>query len=183
MSSRARLFAQQYQAFLPDEVRVEGTSEEILTSLLGAVSQTPHKLYLLIDEYDNFVNEVMARDVETYHALFDRDGPYKLLFKSVKAATEGQGLERVFVTGVSPVALNDLTSGFNNATDVSRKRPLASLCGFSEAELRDLLTPIAVERRLSSEEVERLLGMMRAWYNGYRFHERAGSRDCWTAFP
>ncbi len=111
----------------------------------------------------------MAKDVETYRALFDLAGPYKQLFKSVKNATEGQGLERVFVTGVSPVALNDLTSGFNTAEDVSLKPELAALCGFRETELRSLLESIAEERELEPEAVDEALGTMRTWYNGYRF--------------
>ena len=131
-----------------------GSPAAMLTSLLSVVSQTPYKLYLLIDEYDNFVNEVMVRDVTTYKALFEADGPYKQLMKSVKAATEGQGLERVFVTGVSPVALNDLTSGFNNAKDVSLEPELAGLCGFREREIRDVLALVAKERELSGAAVE-----------------------------
>jgi len=174
VASRASVFASDYRDHLADPIRTEGSAETILDSLLAAVRQTPYKLYLLIDEYDNFVNEIMVRDVETYKALFEADGPMKELFKAVKNATEGLGLERVFVTGVSPVALNDLTSGFNVATDVSLNRSLAGLCGFYETELRDLLAPVAAERRLPDEEVERLLGVMRAWYNGYRFNERAG---------
>ena len=169
-----KAFALGYRDHLGYPVETEGSPAAMLTSLLGVISQTPYRLYLLIDEYDNFVNEVMVRDAETYHALFGKDGPYKQLFKSVKAATEGQGLERVFVTGVSPVALNDLTSGFNTATDVSLKKSLAGLCGFYEQDLRDLLAPVATERQFSPEEVERFVGVMRAWYNGYRFHERAG---------
>ncbi|MCP4119378.1 MAG: AAA family ATPase, partial [Desulfobacteraceae bacterium] len=152
----------------------DGGPQSILISLLSVIRKTPYKLYLLIDEYDNFVNEVMVRDTSTYKALFEADGPYKELMKAVKNATEGLGLERVFVTGVSPVALNDLTSGFNTATDVSLKKSLAGLCGFYESELRELLAPIAEQRRLPPEEVERLVDVMRAWYNGYRFSERAG---------
>jgi hypothetical protein len=171
---QAKLFARQYRSVLPDTIETDGPPASILTSLLGVVSETPYKLYLLIDEYDNFVNEVMVRDAGTYHALFGGEGPYKQLFKSVKAATEGQGLERVFVTGVSPVALNDLTSGFNIATDVSLVPELASLCGFGETELRELLGSVAEERRLPPEEVDRDLEVMRIWYNGYRFSERAG---------
>jgi hypothetical protein len=167
-----KVFVLSYRDHLAYPVETGGSTAAMLTSLLGVVSQTPYKLYLLIDEYDNFVNEVMVRDAETYHALFGKDGPYKQLFKSVKAATEGQGLERVFVTGVSPVALNDLTSGFNIATDVSLEPSLAGLCGFDERELRDLVAPIAQEeRRLAAGEVDRLLDVMRVWYNGYRFSE------------
>lgn len=103
---QAKLFGRQYRSILPDAIEAEGPPASILTSLLGVVSETPYKLYLLIDEYDNFVNDVMVRDAGTYQALFGKDGPYRQLFKSVKAATEGQGLERVFVTGVSPVSLS-----------------------------------------------------------------------------
>ncbi len=115
----------------------------------------------------------MVRDVETYKALFEADGPFKELFKAVKNATEGLGLERVFVTGVSPVALNDLTSGFNIATDVSLEPELAALCGFRDLEIRDVLALVARERGLSDEAVEEATGVMRTWYNGYRFSEDA----------
>ncbi|MCP5019013.1 MAG: AAA family ATPase, partial [Ketobacter sp.] len=78
----------------------------------------------------------------------------------------------VFVTGVSPLALNDLTSGFNTATDVSLEPELAGLCGFYKTELRDLLELIAEERGMSEEDVERFVDVMRVWYNGYRFSPR-----------
>jgi Predicted AAA-ATPase len=118
---------------------------------------------LLIDEYDNFVNEVMARDVDAYRALVRADGPFKLLFKSVKSAMEGKGLERVFITGVSPVALNDLTSGFNIAKNVSLVPELAGLCGFLEPEIRSLL------EQISAADVHGAITTMRTWYNGYCF--------------
>ncbi|MCP4657693.1 MAG: AAA family ATPase [bacterium] len=171
VTSQAKTFATRYQGHLPGPVEVEGGSAAVLDSILRIVEQTPYKLYLLIDEYDNFVNEVMVQDIRTYHALFAKAGPYKQLFKSVKSATEGQGLERVFVTGVSPVALNDLTSGFNNSEDVSLEPALGSLCGFRDKEISDLLEPIAAERSLSPEAVDEAAGIMRTWYNGYRFTE------------
>ncbi|HEX9731081.1 MAG TPA: AAA family ATPase, partial [Thermoanaerobaculia bacterium] len=173
VSTRAKTFAAQYAEHLPGSVEVDGSSAAVLASLLRVVEQTPYKLYLLIDEYDNFVNELMTTDLLTYRALFDAGGPFKELMKSVKEATEGRGLERVFVTGVSPLALNDLTSGFNNAEDVSLKAPLAGLCGFNEEELRGLLRQIAEERKLSHAEVDALIDTMRVWYNGYRFSEDA----------
>ncbi len=170
--SRAKTFALDYRDHLPSPVETDGSPETVLDSLLGVVRQTPYKLYLLIDEYDNFVNEVMAADVQTYRALFDAGGPFKELMKTVKDSTEGLGLERVFVTGVSPVALNDLTSGFNTADDVSLEPSLAGLCGFDEGDLRDLLALIAEERSLPSDAIERTVDMMRVWYNGYRFSPR-----------
>ena len=169
VSSQAKVFAREYGTTLPATIEAEGSSAAILRSILSAVSETPYKLCLLIDEYDNFVNEVMATDVDTYRALFAGAGPYKQLFKAVKNATEGQGLERVFVTGVSPVALNDLTSGFNNAEDVSLVPELAALCGFREQEIAALLEDVASERGLSAAAVEEALAAMRTWYNGHRF--------------
>ncbi len=169
VASRAKTFASRYEGVLPGRVETDGSPTEVLDGLLRAVDKTPYPLYLLIDEYDNFVNEVMAQDVETYHALFGKDGPYKQLFKAVKDALEGEGMERVFVTGVSPVALNDLTSGFNNAKDISLEPDLAALCGFREEEIRRLVELVAGERGLSSAAVEAALDTMRTWYNGYRF--------------
>ncbi len=174
--TRAEAFVSDYREHLEAPIDTDGDASTILDRLLTAVRRTPYKLYLLIDEYDNFVNEVMVKDVATYKALFEADGPYKELMKAVKNATEGLGLERVFVTGVSPVALNDLTSGFNTATDVSLEPELASLCGFYDSELRHLLEQVAEERQTSREEVERHLDVMRVWYNGYRFSPRGPGR-------
>ncbi len=173
VSSQAKVFARQYKEILPEPIEADGTPEEVLDSLLSIVSETPYKLYLLIDEYDNFVNEAMVEDVKTYHALFGKDGPYKQLFKAVKRATEGFGMEKVFVTGVSPVALNDLTSGFNNAEDVTHESDLAFLCGFRDKEIQDLLERIAADRELEPGAVAHAARTMRTWYNGYRFTKAA----------
>lgn len=167
---RAADFSSQYAAILPRPVEVEGNASAILHRLLSVVRQTPYRVYLFIDEYDNFVNEVMAHDLATYRQLFIEAGPFKLLFKSVKNALEGQGVERVFTTGISPVALNDLTSGFNNAKNVSLKSSLSSLCGFDSDEVRELTRLIAAERELSLG-VDEAVELMRTWYNGYCFSE------------
>ncbi|HEX3527987.1 MAG TPA: AAA family ATPase [Thermoanaerobaculia bacterium] len=177
VSSRAKVFISDYEGRLPAAVETEGSAAAVLASLLSVVRRTPYRLYLLIDEYDNFVNEVMARDVATYRALVHADGPFKLLFKAVKNATEGEGLERVFITGVSPVALNDLTSGFNIAKHISLEPDLAGLCGFGESEIRGLLELISTERGLTSEAAEDAVATMRTWYNGYRFTRSPSRAD------
>lgn len=173
ISTQAKAFISDYEDHLVARgaliAGIDGNPDEILSGLLSTLRKSPYKLYLLIDEYDNFVNEVMAQDVETYHALFDNDGPFKELFKRVKSATEGEGLERVFITGVAPVALNDLTSGFNIAKDVSHEPTLATLCGFRVEEIDDLLHRIAEDRGLTDQTVDHARSTMRTWYNGYRF--------------
>ncbi len=161
-------FLLSYESHLTGPVKIEADATGTLRHVLTRIRQTPYRLCLLIDEYDNFVNEIMVEDASTYWALFEKDGPFKELFKSVKSGTEGQGLDRVFVTGVSPVALNDLTSGFNNSLDVSHEPELATLCGFREEEIRAVIERIAEDRRLSATP-EELVAVMRTWYNGYRF--------------
>ncbi len=169
VNSQIQDFLTAHSQHLSASFDIEPEGVDTFRHLLTAIRETPYKLYLLIDEYDNFVNEVMVRDPTVYHDLITTGGPFKELFKSIKSAMRGQGLERVFVTGVSPIALNDLTSGFNNAKNVSLEPELGALCGFREKEIRRILGLIAAESNLSAEEVERSVDTMRTWYNGYRF--------------
>ncbi len=141
-------------------------------SLLAAVSRTPHRLYLLIDEYDNFANEVLAsrdRSEARYNALVGGEGAIKTVFKAVKAAAEGGGLDRVFITGVSPVVMADITSGYNVLEDISLEPELADLCGFRENEIAAVLQQIVHHCGLPAEQATDALAMMRTFYNGYRF--------------
>nr|VFK64229.1 MAG: Predicted AAA-ATPase [Candidatus Kentron sp. TUN] len=91
-------------------------------SLLNAGQQTGHPLYLLIDEYDNFANELMmghrSWEESRYQALLSGESIMKALFKTIKMAASGEGLSRVFITGVSPVAMSDLTSAYNVAENM-----------------------------------------------------------------
>ena len=161
-------FLTDYRDHLDTPVRVEKSAVRTFGNLLTAVRQTPYKLYLLIDEYDNFANELLIGDEITYRRLIGADGPFKRLMKQVKAATEGRGVERLFLTGVTPLVLSDLTSGLNIAENVSLVPALGALCGFTEEEIRGLLEKIAVERD-GDLSVDAAQDMLRTWYNGYRF--------------
>nr|VFJ42279.1 MAG: Predicted AAA-ATPase [Candidatus Kentron sp. FW] len=145
-------------------------------SLLNAIQQTGHPLYLLIDEYDNFANELMIRhrpaEESRYQALLSGEGVMKALFKSVKSAASGQGLKRVFITGVSPVAMSDLTSSYNVAKNIYLREHFNALCGFREAEISDALSAIGKECNLTESQTGEALAMMRTFYNGYRFSRR-----------
>jgi hypothetical protein len=141
-------------------------------SLTSAISQTPHKLYLLVDEYDNFANEVMIsplRGTDRYQRLVENEGTIKTFFKAVKAGAEGRGVDRVFLTGISPVVLSDMTSGYNVAEDLSQRPRFHDLCGFTETELRVALDAVAVAHDLDAGQVDTALTLMRDFYNGYRF--------------
>ncbi|MGI9211277.1 MAG: AAA family ATPase, partial [Methylococcaceae bacterium] len=108
-----RDFSIVYESFLTVPVEINRDNAiSSLRSVLTAVQKVGHKLYLFIDEYDNFANEILMARQDQYEALMYGDGLFRTLFKAVKAAA-GQGLDRVFITGVSPVAMSDITSGYN----------------------------------------------------------------------
>ncbi|CAK0772712.1 AAA-ATPase-like protein [Gammaproteobacteria bacterium] len=144
-----------------------------LSSLLTIVSQQSHKLYLLIDEYDNFANEVLMTRQEPghYKALLHGEGLLKTVFKAVKAAAGGMGLDRVFITGVSPVVMSDMTSGYNVAENIYLEPAFNDLCGFTDAEIEAVLTRMA-EPGVAWSATE-ALDTMRTFYNGYRFSKDA----------
>ncbi len=157
-----------YRAHLPSAVEIEDDAFRTLDNLLSVIRQTPYRLYLLIDEYDNFANEVLTADQDDYEELVHSDGPFKFLFKWVKAAIGRKGLDRLFITGVSPLVMSDVTSGMNIARNVYLKPELADLCGFSEREIADLVDWTLDQRNSEVSAADAML-MMREWYNGYRF--------------
>ena len=132
-------------------------------------------LYVLIDEYDNFANTVLAhRGEQAYQSLTHGGGFYRNFFATLKAGTEqsGGGLERLFITGVSPITMDDVTSGFNIGTNVSLEPEFNDLLGFTETEVRGLLETYR-DHGVLDQDVDAALAVMREWYNGYRFAKGA----------
>ena len=142
-------------------------------SLLTAVEQSPHRLYLLIDEYDNFANEVLMggqpHSSNRYTELLYGEGILKTLFKAVKSAGSGLGLDRAFITGVSPVVLSDVTSGYNVAENISLQPDFHDVCGFRESKVAATLLQVAEACGWPTEKAGEALEMIRTFYNGYRF--------------
>ena len=131
-------------------------------------------LYVLIDEYDNFANTVLAhRGREAYESFTHGGGFYRNFFAALKAgAGETGGLERLFITGVSPITMDDVTSGFNIGRNVTLKPEFNGMLGFTEPEVRGLLE-LYRDRGGFNQDVDTALGVMREWYNGYRFAKEA----------
>ena len=132
-------------------------------------------LYVLIDEYDNFANTVLAYHGEqAYQAFTHGGGFYRNFFATLKdgAGHSSGGLERMFITGVSPITMDDVTSGFNIGRNISLEPEFNDLLGFTEAEVRNLLEMYR-DYGVFNQEVEAALDVMREWYNGYRFAEEA----------
>jgi len=144
-----------------------------IQSLLSATKTMGIPVYLLIDEYDNFANTVMmlpgpdSRD--RYETLVHDEGILRTLFKVVKASTQASMFDRVFITGVSPVVMSDLTSGYNVAEDIFFEPEFADMCGFREEEVAATLQAIAQDCGLGAEKGEEALDLLRTYYNGYNF--------------
>ena len=133
------------------------------------------RLYVLIDEYDNFANTILAhRGVDAYESLTHGGGFYRSFFATLKAGAgeSGGGIERLFITGVSPVTMDDVTSGFNIGKNLSLEPDFNEMLGFTADEVRGLVELYAGHGVLSQAPDE-ALALMAEWYNGYRFAESA----------
>lgn len=174
INSSVEAFIARYQQQLLHPISIHPTDAlHSFASVLAAVRQSEYKLYLLIDEYDNFANEVLVsqqQGLNRYQELIGGEGAIKTVLKAVKAAAEGQGLDRVFMTGVSPVVLADITSGYNVVENISLKPAYADLCGFHEEEIKAVLNQLVAPAQQGDA-----LALMRTFYNGYNFAGRAGS--------
>lgn len=166
-------FALTYREYLVQPVHIK--DEDALASfqsLCEAVAASGQQLYLLIDEYDNFANEVLVRDAyntRPYLELLEGEGILKSLFKIIKGSAAEGKIARVFITGVSPLVLADMTSGYNVATDISQLEEFNHLCGISPAELEATVQVVVEQCGQPASQVAELMATLRDFYNGYRF--------------
>lgn len=131
-------------------------------------------LYLIIDEYDNFTNIVLnEKGEEVYHAITHASGFYRDVFKKFKGM-----FERIFMTGVSPVTLDDLTSGFNIGWHLSMNPKFDKMLGFSTEDVRAMLLYYKEVGMLPAEsDVEVMLTEMKPWYDNYCFAKECLKQD------
>ena len=146
-----------------------------LSELFRYASGHDIRLYVLVDEYDNFANTILAHHgTDAYQELTHGGGFYRNFFAALKggAGRSGGGLERLFITGVSPITLDDVTSGFNIGKHISLQPEFNAVLGFTEAEVGDLLR-IYHDADALSLAPDAALDVMREWYDGYRFAKDA----------
>ncbi len=161
-----------YHAYL--DVPVEIDSENAINtieSLIASVQMTEYPIYLLIDEYDNFANEVLMgtrQGKSIYESLVFEEGPLKTLFKTIKSSTSDSMFDRIFIVGVSPVVMSDMTSGYNIAENIYTDETYNALCGFTEEEIRTFLQHIAAEGD-NAIEPDKVMQVMRTYYNRHLF--------------
>lgn len=173
-------FLSDYKHILPQEicseVRKKTTAHQKLETLSSRLAGFDHKIYLLIDEYDNFTNTIVAQHGENaYNRITREDGFFKDFFKILKGAASGSGsaLERMFITGVSPITMDDVTSGFNVGNNITIESKFSKLLGFTESDVREMLNYYADNEVFHLDRVQSL-GLMKSWYDGYNFSTRAG---------
>ncbi len=140
-----------------------------LTKVRFAIDGT---LYVLIDEYDHFANELLSFQTEMFEEAISKTGFVRKWYEVLKIGT-GTGLvDKIFATGVSPITLDSLTSGFNIASDLTRDLNLNAMLGFSEHEVVTLLQNVLG----NDADIAAILPELQTYYNGYRFSEEAQIR-------
>ena len=174
-------FIKKYEYLLGKEIWEElDGEEEVPGLLLGKIARyisdknCPH-IYLLIDEYDNFTNTLLSTyGTERYRKTTHGEGFIREFFNIIKAATTGPdaAIDRLFITGVSPVTMDDVTSGFNIGMNISMNPEFNSIIGFSTEEVRRMIGYYKSEGALpEAVAVDDLLEEMRPWYDNYCFSE------------
>ena len=173
VAERFNAFAEKYVSLMP-----EGLSEKILAvpsagekmnALFSGMKGAEKGICCLIDEYDNFTNTILAESGQSaYDALCHGDGFFKQFFTELKALTTSLDapLKRLFITGVSPVTMDDVTSGFNIGTNISLMPQFADLTGFRHDDLRAIADYYATRCGFDADKAyETAL----VWYDNYRF--------------
>lgn len=168
-------FCDIYADFLPKGIKEEldkkeGAVEQI-EYLFTECNKTNQRIYLFIDEYDHFTNAILS-DIESLHRYTDEthgEGYLRAFFNKIKAGTYSS-IERCFITGVSPVTMGNLTSGFNIGTNYSLTPEFNEMIGFTEEEVRQMLTYYSTTSPFN-HSVDELIEIMKPWYDNYCFAE------------
>ncbi|MDJ0841331.1 MAG: AAA family ATPase [Acidobacteriota bacterium] len=146
---------------------------DLLNALFETCRINQYKLYIMIDEYDNFTNTILTTYGKSeYHNVTHGAGFFRYFFNVLKsgAGSQDSGLSRLFITGVSPVTMDDVTSGFNIGIQVSLEPQFQALAGFTEAEVIDMLGTYHIPGTLGMSRQE-VTTLMNEWYGGYRYSE------------
>ena len=165
-----RVYQEFYLADFKERFFKSDSGTEKLALLQDETSAKGIPLYLIIDEYDNFTNTVLNEQGENvYWAITHADGFYRDVFKKFKGM-----FERIFITGVSPVTLDDVTSGFNIGWHISTKPEFNQMLGFSLEEVRKMFAYYKEVGGIpAASDIEAMIDEMKPWYDNYCFSEDA----------
>ena len=167
-------FVDIYEDYYTDEfvkkVRSAATAVDKLTLINDESKKYEYPLYLIIDEYDNFTNTVLNEQGEdVYWSITHAEGFYRDIFKKFKGS-----FDRIFITGVSPVTLDDVTSGFNIGWHISTKPEFNQMLGFSTEDVHALFSYYKASGAIRPDcNIEAVIDEMKPWYDNYCFSEDA----------
>ena len=152
-----------------DRILAHPSIDGKLNQLFEYAGEHAIPLYVLIDEYENFANTVLAyRGAEAYQSFTHGGGFYRSFFATLKAgAGHGGGVERMFITGVSPITMDDVTSGFNIGTNISLHRNFNEMLGFTAAEVRTVLEMYRDHGVFDQDVDETMAVVVRAFFAAY----------------
>lgn len=161
-----------YPNFFPQaespNVLQKASPAEVLKSFFSITRSLSHKIYLLVDEYDHFANELISFNLGHFGKIVTQNGFVRKFYETIKTATSEGIIDRIFITGVTPLTLDSLTSGFNIGSNLSLDWDLQAMLGFLEEEVADLMTAVGVPET----ELPEVMDQVRNWYNGYHFSTR-----------
>ena len=170
-------FCDVYAQYLPEGIKEEMNKKkgaiEQLDYLYKECIKTNQQIYLFIDEYDHFTNKILSEPscLEDYKSETYGTSYLRSFFDTVKAGTDST-IKRCFVTGVSPVTMDDLTSGFNIGTNYSLSPEFNEMTGFNEEEVRAMLDYYATTCQFH-HSTDELIEAMKPWYDNYCFAEQS----------
>lgn len=164
-----RQYSEYYQAEM-EEILAQEDFEEKMELIFKAAKAHQYHLYLIIDEYDNFTNVILnERGENVYHAITHADDFYRDVFKKFKG-----NFERIFMMGVSPVTLDDVTSGFNIGWNISIKPEFDEMLGFSTTDVVEMFTYYKEHGSIPADsDIDAIVNDMKPWYDNYCFAEEA----------
>ena len=164
VSSSIRFFVEKYK--LDFYINEESEAEDILDNLIKAfeIQKQNGKIYVIIDEYDHFANELLGFNTNQFKNLVPKNGKVRKWYEILKEGTESV-VDRIFITGVAPITLDSLTSGFNISSDKTQNGFFNEMIGFTQEELIKLMEDFDIE----GQEQDRLLPIMKDNYDGYKF--------------
>ncbi len=168
-------FGKKYRSYLDDDyfemMETYSEAHHKLEFALNYIGYKGLKVYILIDEYDNFTNTILSTAGQAhYHNLTHGAGFFRFFFSVLKGGVDqvDTGISRMFITGVSPVTMDDVTSGFNIGRNISLHPNFNEILGLTESNVIELLKYYR-DNGASLPDLKEIFSLMKEWYNKYRF--------------
>ncbi|MCX6580702.1 MAG: AAA family ATPase [Candidatus Aminicenantes bacterium] len=147
------------------------SASDTLTILLNLCKNAGQKFFMIIDEYDNFANTILSTmGKDAYHELTHGTGFFRSFFNVLKSGTSSMDspITRSFITGVSPITMDDVTSGYNIGKNVSLEPAFSRALGFTKDDVIAMIEYYKAKEMIF-HPTEYLLEIMTEWYGNYLF--------------